>query len=75
MVNFKVLILSVKAGCNRSLIVDPHFFSSFSNTNLIVWLNVFVEQKFLSIIIVFKFCISTMILLSKSIAKYGKLYF
>ena len=45
--------------CKRPLILDPHFFSSFSNTNLIVWLNVFFSQKFLNIIIVFKNCIAT----------------
>ena len=51
MVNFKVLILSVKARCKRILIMHSQFFGSFTNTNLIVWLNVFFPQKFLSIVI------------------------
>ena len=72
MIKFKVSISSVEAGCKRPLIMELHFFSSFSNTNLIVWLNIFASQKFLNIIIVFKYCITTMILLFKSIAKYGK---
>ena len=56
--------------------MDPHFFSTFLNTNLIVWLNIFFSQKFLNIIIVFQYCrIATMISLSKSIAKYGKFIF
>ena len=41
MIDFKVLISSAKARCKRPLIVDPHIFSSFSNTNFIAWLNVY----------------------------------
>ena len=55
--------------------MDPRFFCSFSNTNVIVWLNIFVSQKFLNITIVFEYCIATMILSSKSIVKYGKFIF
>ena len=55
--------------------MDSYFFCSFSNINLIVWLNVFTSQKFLNIVIVFKHCIATMMLLFKSIAKYGNLSF
>ena len=36
MVNFKVLILSIRAPVQTSTDSDPHFFSSFSNTNDIV---------------------------------------
>ena len=71
MVNFKVLISSVKAGCKRQLIMESHLFSSFSNTNLIVWLNVFASQKFLNIIIVF-ILHSDHDIIIKRIAKYGK---
>ena len=49
--------------------------STFSDTNLMGELNVFFLLKFLSIIRVFKYCIATMILLSKSIAKYCKFIF
>ena len=75
MIKFKVLILSVEAGCKRPLIMDPHFFIDFSNTNLIVWFNVFASQKILNIIIVLKYCIATKILLFKSISRYGKFIF
>ena len=40
MVNVKVIILSARAA-QMSIDYDPYFFSSFSNINLIVWLNVF----------------------------------
>ena len=72
MVNFIALISLVKAGCKRPLISDPHFFSRFSNTNLVVWLNVFFSQKILNVMTVAKYCIATIKLSSKSIAKYGK---
>ena len=75
MVNFKVLISSVKAGCKRPLIMDPHFFSSFSNTSHVVWSPVFVLQTFFYFIIVFRYCIATVILLFKSITKYCKFIF
>ena len=55
--------------------MDPHFFSTFLNRNLIVWLNVFFSQKFVNVTIVFKYCRATIILLFKSIAKYGKFLF
>ena len=43
-------------------------------SDLIVWLNVLFSQKILNIII-FKYCIATMLLLSRSIAKYCKFKF
>ena len=35
MVNFKALVSSFRPSCECLLIMDPHFFSSLSNTNLI----------------------------------------
>ena len=75
MIKFKVLISLVKAGCKRPLIMDPHFFSSFLNTNLIAWLNVFTSQKFFNVIVVFKYYIATMILIFKSTPKYDTFMF
>ena len=75
MINFEILISSVTAPCKCLLIMNPHFFNSFSNRNFIVWLNGFFSQKFLNIIIVFKYSKATMILLFKSIAKYDKFIF
>ena len=77
MVNFKALISSVRALVQTSTdyAVDTQFFGSFSNTNLIVWLNDFFSQKFLNIIVVFEYCFATVISLSKSIAKFCKFIF
>ena len=62
-VNFNFLTSSVSAQVQTSTdYMDANFFNSFSNTNLIAWLNVFCSQKFLNIIIVFKYSIATLIL-------------
>ena len=61
--------------CKRLFIMDSQFFSSFSNTNLIVWLNVSFLRKFLNSVFLFKYCRAILMFLSKSIAKYCKFMF
>ena len=62
MVSFNALISSFLAPGQTSLIIDPHFFSTFPKANHIVWLNDFFSRNF-----------KNTVLLSKSIAKFVNL--
>ena len=67
MVNFNALISSVRSLVQTFLIMlDPHFFSCFLNSNHIFRLNDILSQNFRK----FAVLLDNKVLLSKSIAKY-----